>query len=234
MTQPLTPQAGTVERMISELYARVAELERANPLINAHVPNGGTLALGTGAVIKSDNFDGDLSVPSVGTQGWALGGPSNVAALATLLLRPGSVGNDALTSPVAFDSNHNVANSVAYTTTAFTHSASTTLVVPAGFTKALVMMGVSIVGLNPSGAYDNLISSIALYSGVTVIGAAPAIPIGVAAGITVGNTQNYNIATAVTAGATLTVYAEGWTQVAGWPASANNFAAVNVAVLYGR
>jgi hypothetical protein len=48
--------------------------------------------------IESDNFDGDLNAADAGTRGWAM--DADQAAFGELILRPGIIGNDALTDPV--------------------------------------------------------------------------------------------------------------------------------------
>ena len=104
--------------------------------------------------MQSADFDGDLAAGDAGTKGWAMNRLR--AAFGELFLRPGSVGNDALTNPVApglvyFTATH--------TLTAATQTVATaTITVPAGFTSAVVVVSARAGGTNQNttGGVDGL------------------------------------------------------------------------------
>jgi hypothetical protein len=110
--------------------------------------NKGTLFEGTGihypspGVVEVDGqlqgagFDGDLATDNVGTTGWALS--ATKAAMPELLLRPGSIGNDALTNPVVPLRAHADASNYSIPTS-FGTVMSVTVAVPVGFTQALLL-----------------------------------------------------------------------------------------------
>jgi hypothetical protein len=109
--------------------------------------NKGTLFEGTGihfpspGVVQVDGqlqgagFDGDLATDNVGTTGGALS--ATKAAMPELLLRPGSIGNDALINPVKPDSVWESAENFTVSPTWAT-VINKDVTVPAGFTSAVV------------------------------------------------------------------------------------------------
>jgi len=92
-----------------------------------------------GGTWMSDAFNGNLGTGAPGTTGWAFN--NNRAILPELILRPGSVSNDALTDPV-------VPGVVNLTTNNFSvgvpwiDAVSTSLTVPAGCTRLLLTASV--------------------------------------------------------------------------------------------
>ena len=96
---------------------------------------------------QSADFDGDLAAGNAGTKGWALNAVR--AAFGELFLRPGSVGNDALTNPVTAQSVYGFVTNFAITATGTTVK-TITIAVPAGFTSAVVSVTGRCFGVNPN------------------------------------------------------------------------------------
>jgi hypothetical protein len=143
------------ERLLA-LEDEVAKLKTALSRRDAlNTVAGGDFTIMNDGTIQSSNFDGDLDVPSVGTQGWAMGGPFGAAAIATLLLRPGSVTNDALTNPVTLGSNGQAAAAFAVPTTS-TAIVTRTITVPVGYSQAIVMANGTLSAVESSGTPDYL------------------------------------------------------------------------------
>lgn len=139
----------SVVREIAALKKTVADLARRSPFYGT-----GMRPDGKGGVV-SNGFDGDLATGNPGTKGWGLG--DGRAAFGELILRPGSVGNDALTSPVLVEAVYDFRQNFALTTT-LSNIRTKTVTVPAGFTKAAVSVTVRVFAVNPSttGGYDTL------------------------------------------------------------------------------
>ena len=80
------------------LLARIKRIEdRLNQRLASSPFFGTPIRPQADGSVQSDDFDGDLSTDNAGTKGWALS--SLKAAFGELILRPGSIGNDALTNP---------------------------------------------------------------------------------------------------------------------------------------
>jgi hypothetical protein len=121
--------------------------------------NKGTLFEGTGihfpspGVVEVDGqlqgagFDGDLDAGDAGTIGWAMN--AERAAMPELLLRPGSIGNDALTDPVK-QTVHKASGSNFPLTTTDTERAGVNITVPAGFTQAQASIFGRMYAINPN------------------------------------------------------------------------------------
>jgi len=142
---------------VAKLTARVKSLESRSQWANSGArPNGangvvvdgdlivdGNLDLnGAGTVsgtFVSEAFDGNLTTGAPGTTGWAY--DNNRAILPEVILRPGSIGNDALTDPVIPGvvnlSDNNFASSFPWF-----NAVSTSLTVPAGCTRLLLTASV--------------------------------------------------------------------------------------------
>lgn len=82
--------------------------------------------------LESDAFDGDLATRDAGTTGWAV--DDQKMAVGELILRPGSIGNDSLTSPVVPDSVWESATGFSVGV-AWSTVITKNVTVPAGFTK---------------------------------------------------------------------------------------------------
>ncbi|GAA2037318.1 hypothetical protein GCM10009740_31350 [Terrabacter terrae] len=103
--------------------------------------------------LMSNDFDGDLAAGNAGTRGWALN--SFRAAFGELILRPGSVGNDSLTSPVDGKVGNVSASGFALAAGSFAELAFQLITVPPGFTQALVSAGASVFSYNPNTTAGN-------------------------------------------------------------------------------
>jgi hypothetical protein len=96
---------------------------------------------------QSADFDGDLAAGDAGTTGWALNAAR--AAFGALFLRPGSIENDSLVSPVASDIV-NFTDTGFAVTTAWSDAAATTITVPAGFTQLLATCTAGAFAVDPN------------------------------------------------------------------------------------
>lgn len=103
--------------------------------------------------MQSDDFDGNLDTNDAGSMGWAMN--SAKAAFGQLILRPGSIGNDALTNPVSPGSLSGQATNFGVGTS-YSTIVSLTVTVPTGFTgAALTVTGrVFIYDPNTTGGAD--------------------------------------------------------------------------------
>jgi hypothetical protein len=102
---------------------------------------------GKGGTVSND-FDGNLDNLDPGTKGWGMNGQR--AAFGELLLRPGSIGNDSLTSPVDGKVCNVSATGFGLSAGTMTELAFQNLVVPPGFTQALVAAGSTLFAYNPN------------------------------------------------------------------------------------
>lgn len=128
--------------ILADLLKRIKSLENRSPFFGT-----GMKPDGKGGVVSND-FDGSLDNLDAGTKGWALN--SVRAAFGELLLRPGSIGNDSLTSPVDGRVGNISAGNFSLTAGSFTELAGQNITVPAGFTQALVTAGASVFSYNPN------------------------------------------------------------------------------------
>ena len=135
MTRPglpansLPPDFGSFMRRLQTLEREFKMMQGARTLENATVGAGG---------IRSADFDGDLETGTTGTTGWGLSGSTGGAIFNSVTLRDGIIGNDALTDPVVPASFFTDASGVTLSTTS-TGYARSTITVPAGFTRAVVI-----------------------------------------------------------------------------------------------
>lgn len=146
-------QLGKLLARITELERQVKSMRSSNPLENGTVRRGGLhftdgggitidggggITIGDDGTIASDDFDG-TGPADPGTTGWWLGGGASGAVLNTLFLRDGIVPDDALANPVTAGIGDAVTTNSWGTGTSQATVASTTIAVPAGFSRALVM-----------------------------------------------------------------------------------------------
>lgn len=106
--------------------------------------------------IESDDFDGDLDAGDAGTKGWAMNAVR--AAFGELILRPGSIGNDALTNPVIPQSVWKGTTAPFGLAVAWSTLVSQALVVPAGVSSVQVIGFVRLVATNTTATKDYLYS----------------------------------------------------------------------------
>jgi hypothetical protein len=97
--------------------------------------------------LASDAFDGDLATDDAGTTGWAAN--DEAMAVGRLILRPGSIGNDSLTNPVAA-SVHKCSASAFSLSLTDTEKAGVNITVPAGFTQAQAVISGRMYAINPN------------------------------------------------------------------------------------
>lgn len=134
---------------IPGLLKRLAELEtKVRRLSNASPYEGTGMAPNGANGVQSTDFDGNLDTSNAGTAGWAMNGQR--AAFGELILRPGSIGNDSLTSPVDGKVGNVSASGFALSTGAFVELAGQNIIVPAGFTQCLAAAGSTVFAYNPN------------------------------------------------------------------------------------
>ena len=184
---------------------------------------------------QSADFDGDLAAGDAGTKGWALNAAR--AAFGALFLRPGSIENDSLTSPVTaqyvFDSLTNFA-----LTTTFHSIRAKTITVPAGFTSAVVSVTARVMAINPNTTGgSNGAGADYLYAGTNIDGfngnALP-LSIGGSGGSSINVAPFSTTLTGLTAGSTFTITIDAGTAFLGWAANASNVGEVSGHILWFR
>lgn len=145
--------------ILNDHKRRLRALETGTPLKSASIGRGAVrfsdtgIILGKDATIQSEDWDGDLGTRDAGENGWAVS--RVLAAFADFVVRPGSIGNDLLTSPVDPISSYDYVTNFAVTTT-LTNIRTKTIPVPAGFTKAAVALTVRVYATNNSAGLDYL------------------------------------------------------------------------------
>jgi hypothetical protein len=127
---------------VRDLIGRVKSLENRSPFFGT-----GMKPDGRGGVVSND-FDGNLDSLNAGTKGWALN--SARAAFGELLLRPGSIGNDSLTSPVDGKVGNVSRTNFSLGTGTLVEITGQNITVPAGFTQCLVTAGATVFAYNPN------------------------------------------------------------------------------------
>jgi hypothetical protein len=158
------PETGpSLRRIIEQERRRVGRTENSSAFARSGSSVTGEDVTEVAGTLQSAGFDGDLDAGDAGTTGWAMNAAR--VAIGELFLRPGSVGNDALTSPVvpaafyAPASNFAVPNAW---TTVLEHSLTT----PAGFTQAVVIATAWARIQNTSGAVASSYGTLASINGV--------------------------------------------------------------------
>jgi hypothetical protein len=185
----------------------------------------GDLRLVNGAVLSS-SFDGtDFSHP--GTAGNYFG--DDGAVLNNTYFRPGSVGNDALANPVEADINGANGAGLSVSTTS-TVKATTSLTVPAGFTKALVRADALGEAAN-STASDDYLYVDANIQGISGGESYVYTPSGKANGA-VGIANRF--VTGLSGGDVITCTAMSRTAFAGWAADGVNLWVIHMQVIWLR
>ncbi|MBO1751719.1 hypothetical protein J4G33_07885 [Actinotalea sp. BY-33] len=183
----------------------------------------GNLDVNGSAVVAGAVSSADYSP----TTGWQLDG--NNATFNTITLRGGIIGNDALTNPVAASTNQQWSPTYAINTTG-TIRAQVTFPVPAGFTEALISCVATAMGFNGTAAMDYLYVAAAIngvHGGELYASAEPSRAVTAAV-------PEFRRLTGLIAGQTITVGVRTRTQVATWPVSTGNRAAIDAQVLWLR
>jgi hypothetical protein len=134
---------------IPGLLKRINELEaKVQRLVNSSPYTGTGMAPTENNGVQSDGFDGDLAAGDAGTTGWAM--DADRVAFGEMYLRPGSIGNDSLANPVDGKVGNVSATGFGLTAGSFTELAGQNIIVPAGFTQALVTAGSTVFAYNPN------------------------------------------------------------------------------------
>lgn len=234
MTQPGTPGGQIPVNDLDGLARRLRDMERDIAELRANALGVNGIVIGNRGSLRTADFDGtDFAHP--GTKGVYLASEAGVGKLVVndILLRGGIIGNDALANPTVTLVGSASTQPVAFTTTVDTVVVSTTLTVPAGFTKVTLTSSFIAAGINPGGSADNL------WAGISVTGpwvdGSYKLPMGVPAGYSTMNIENYNVVrTGLSGGQVITVNGKAWTQVAGWASSAQNVATINAVGTFTR
>ena len=153
---------------IPGLIKRIEKLENdaRRQRNSSQYTNTGMAPDGFGGV-QSDDFDGDLSNADAGTTGWAMN--AQRAAFGELILRPGSIGNDALTNPVVPQYIYDYTSNFGVGTT-MSHIRRTSITVPAGVTSAVVSVVGRIYAVNDTPNLDYLYcqTNVAGFNGIAL------------------------------------------------------------------
>ena len=236
MTQPGTPGGQIPVTDLDGLARRLRDMERDIAELRANTLGVNGIVIGDRGSLRTADFDGtDFAHP--GTKGVYLASESGVGKLVVndILLRGGIIGNDALTSPVTTTSTAANTQPATFTTVANTVITSTTITVPAGFTKVTLLCAAIAAGINPGGAADNLWAGIKVSIPGGFSNGSYALPMGVQAGFSTMNAENYNVViTGLVGGQVITIQATAWTTVAGWAPSGNNIVTLNATALFTR
>jgi hypothetical protein len=213
------PSEDALVRRVQDLERTVQQLAAANQLATA-----GIAAVENGIIVNgSETVNGPLVVNGYseinGTM--AINGP--------LILQPGSIENDALTSPIEIGQASASETNFATALTDEDRSV-TTIAVPAGYTQALVLCIVTAGVINSSGSIDFLFLSASingsksreLYSQAPAGGAAPPI-----------TTSKSSLLTGLSGGV-ITLAAAVHSQANAWSANASSRAYVEAQAIFLR
>ncbi|NNM45137.1 hypothetical protein [Knoellia koreensis] len=219
----------SLRRRIEALESEVRTLRSRNPFFGTGfhpTANNG---------IESDDFDGDIDAADAGTKGWALNAAR--AALGELILRPGSIGNDALTNPVGVGAIFDFLQGFSLTT-ALTNIRTTNLVVPPGFSRAAISIATRVYAINPrtTGGYDGAGGDY-LYGQANISGFNGfALPLAVSgSGGSGTNVSPFSVVLSdLDAGSTIPVQIAAATNFASWAANPANTAEVSGSVMWFR
>ncbi|MEQ4518251.1 hypothetical protein ABLI39_02650 [Pseudarthrobacter sp. B907] len=177
----------------------------------------------------STDINGLHAFDSSGTETVTISGQDgSVTIRGTLNLPNGSINNAALVNPIQPGSAGLSDPGHAYTTTSTVY-AQQSIAVPAGFTQALVFLGVSGGAWNNTAAYDYL------YVAGDINGSAGGSTPQGAAGSSYGSASAFAIRTlSGLSGGSITVGCRIWTGAAGWAANGSNIANTNAIVQFLR
>ena len=179
--------------------------------------------------MQSADFDGDLAAGDAGTTGWALNAAR--AAFGALFLRPGSIENDSLVSPVKPQAVYIEAQNFALSYTSAGTFVSLTVTVPAGFTSAVVSLVGRLFAINPNAGADYL-------SGVTKIDGIGGDSVPLLVGPSGGSGHNVSafsrVLPGLTPGGTFILALLGNSNIADWAANASNVAEVSGTIFWFR
>jgi hypothetical protein len=210
--------------------------------------NKGTLFEGTGihfpspGVVEVDGqlqgagFDGDLATDNVGTTGWALS--ATKAAMPELLLRPGSIGNDALTNPVK-PAIVRLSQAPFSLSTSYATLDSASVTVPDGFTKLFVPNATArlyVVNTNTTGGGDGA-GLEAIYVKVSVgANESTATPTGVSGfnGFATTFANDAFLLEDLTPGSSVSFTLQGKCAYSGVPSYADNYAIASFGLSWSR
>lgn len=216
----LTPEQPSLMRMIRKIEDRLRRLETRRSLPNSSIGEGG---------LRSSNFDGTLDPATAGTAGWGLSGTNGNAIFNDVVLRGGIIGNDALTAPVKPAGVYDQISNFAYTTTA-TDRLVTAVLVPAGFTSALVSVVATAQAVNSGAAASSV--NVGIFVDQDIVDVGGYVPTG---GTVAGSATSAYATTLTDLGASFAIrtFCYGYPAALGG-ASARNSVAMSASVLFMR
>lgn len=222
---------GNIPKDESYLIRRIEALETfVKQSLAAGVLRAATISGGAGQGLRTEDFNG-TSFASPGTVGNYFGAEG--AVLGNLFLRPGTVNNDALVSPVSPFSVHADAQSFALSTT-MTVKATATVTVPSGFSTALVMAVSQVTARNSTTVQDFLGVGIAIAGVVTPGWAASADALATASIHPVVTGTSAGTAFLTGLGSSFTVQTRAQSGGASWASDVFNTANIDAIVLFLR
>jgi hypothetical protein len=208
---------------IEELEEWVRKLQNRSPFFGT-----GMHANGNGG-IDSDNF-------VAGTSGYSFKADGN-AEFNDLTLRGGIIGNDALTSPSTPQAIYTSAQGFSLSAT-LTNVLTSTVPVPAGFTKAAVTLTARAYAVNPNTTGgNNGAGGDYLYSQANINGFnGYSLPTGVSGGNGAGtNVSTYALVLSdLAAGSSITLQCAAQTGLLSWAANATNTADLSATIVWYR
>ena len=192
------------------------------------VLDGGDVVVDPDGMVRSALFDGDLGAGEVGTTGWAM--DDTAAALPNLLLRPGSVGNEALANPTKPGSIYAYATGFGLSTT-HENILTATIPVPDGFTIAHVTVTGRVFAYNNTAGLDYL-SGEANIAGSNGWGLPLAVSGSGGSGTNVSTFTK--TLTGLVAGATFDVQMAAWATFASWATKPDNTVELSGSITWYR
>lgn len=206
-----------------------------NPFANTSLSAPAPGVLNVDGILQGSGFDGDLDTNDVGTTGWAMSGSK--VALPEVLLRPGSIGNEILTSPSAPQAIYTSAQGFSLSAT-LTNVLTSTVPVPSGFTKAAVTLTARAYAVNPNTTGgNNGAGGDYLYSQANINGFnGYSLPTGVSGGNGAGtNVSTYALVLSdLAAGSSITLQCAAQTGLLSWAANATNTADLSATIVWYR
>lgn len=233
MTQPGTPGGQIPVTDLDGLARRLRDMERDIAELRANTLGVNGIVIGNRGSLRTADFDGtDFAHP--GTKGVYLASEAGVGRLVVndIYLRGGIIGNDALANPLDAEVTSGSAGAtIAYTTTSDTIVfTGTPIIVPAGFTDAIVVATGIVTAFNTSASYDFLYSR-CFIGGV----GGPRGVQGATAGATISvPSQHARKLTGLSGGTSLSIQMAGWTQGNVWTGTAGSDAAVTGFAVFSR
>lgn len=204
-------------RELRDVRRLLQQVMAANPLATA-----GISAVPDGIIVQgSETVNGPLTINGASVFNGNSDINGSMFINGPLHLQPGSIENDALTSPLSAQTAHADVSDFALNTGANAEMVRATVAVPAGYTKALVMASASLGNRNPNAFVDDMYVDCRINGAVSgwssqtsVIAGKVGFVVNVGAALVTGLSGSFYIAANASSGTT--------------PWAANGAAAINV------